>query len=84
MRLWALAAGSRDDVGYLLATGRADPVLHLAAGAQLSRRGLAAVSLSQRGGPGWRIASVKRIRRLAELLGPAPAGGEADWPWPSA
>ena len=77
LRLWAVAAGRRDDVGYLLATALPDDRTHMAGGAQLSRLGLAAVSLAGRGGPGWRITSAKRIRRLGELLGPAPAGGLA-------
>ena len=80
LRLWAIAAGTRDDVGYLLATAEPDDPVHLAGGAQLSRLGLAAVSIGVRGGPGWRVTSVKRIRRLAELLGPAPQGGESAWP----
>ncbi|HZC71209.1 MAG TPA: hypothetical protein VE442_10980 [Jatrophihabitans sp.] len=80
LRLWAIAAGRRDDVGYLLATAAADDPIHQAAGAQLSRLGVAAVSLAQRGGPGWRVSSVKRLRRLTELLGPAPTGGQSDWP----
>lgn len=80
LRLWAIAAGRRDDVGYLLATAAADDPIHQAAGAQLSRLGVAAVSLAQRGGPGWRVTSARRLRRLVELLGPAPSGGEADWP----
>jgi hypothetical protein len=79
LRLWALAAGRRDDVGYLLATPAPDDVLHRSAGAQLARLGVAAVSLTQRGGPGWRVTSHKRLRRLAELLGPPPAGAAADW-----
>lgn len=79
LRLWAIAAGRRDDVGYLLATALPDDRVHTAGGAQLSRLGLAAVSLAGRGGPGWRITSAKRIRRLGELLGPAPAGGAAAW-----
>lgn len=87
LRLWAIAAGSRDDVGYLLSTARAEAAahaeIHTAAGAQLSRRGLAAVSLSQRARPGWRITSTKRIRRLAELLGEPPPGGGQHWPRPS-
>jgi hypothetical protein len=83
LRLWAIAAGTRDEVGYLLATDSPDSVRHLTAGAQLSRHGLAAVSLSQRGGPGWRITSTRRIRRLAELLGEPPPGGEDHWPSPS-
>ncbi len=80
LRLWAIAAGRRDDVGYLLATAEPDDPIHRAAGAQLSRLGVAAVSLAQRGGPGWRVTSAKRLRRLVELLGPPPPGGEPDWP----
>jgi hypothetical protein len=75
-----VAAGRRDDAGYLLATAQPDDPIHQAAGAQLSRLGVAAVSLAQRGGPGWRITSDKRLRRLVELLGPAPTGGERHWP----
>jgi hypothetical protein len=40
------------------------------------------VSISMRGGPGWRVTSVKRFRRLVELLGEAPPGGESAWPIP--
>ncbi len=79
LRLWAIAAGRRDDVGYLLATAAPDDAMHLAGGAQLSRLGLAAVSIAVRGGPGWRITSAKRIRRLGELLGAPPDGGEQAW-----
>jgi hypothetical protein len=82
LRLWAIAVGRRDDVGYLLATTEVDDPIHQTAGAQLSRLGVAAVSLAQRGGPGWRVTSDKRLRRLVELLGPPPAGGEPHWPTP--
>jgi hypothetical protein len=82
LRLWAIAAGRRDESGYLLATAHADDPIHRAAGAQLARLGVAAVALAQRGGPGWRVTSAKRLRRLVELLGPAPAGGLAQWPTP--
>jgi hypothetical protein len=80
LRMWAISAGRRDEAGYLLATPPVENPVHQAAGAQLSRLGVAAVSLGQRGGPGWRVTSVKRLRRLVELLGPAPEGGENDWP----
>jgi hypothetical protein len=80
LRLWAIAAGRRDDVGYLLATAAPDDLTHRVAGAQLARLGVAAVSLAQRGGPGWRVTSARRLRRLVELLGPPPAGGAPDWP----
>jgi hypothetical protein len=84
LRLWAIAAGRRDGVGYLLSTAAPDDAVHRTAGAQLARLGVAAVSLAQRGGPGWRITSARRLRRLAELLGPAPDGGAAGWPAPTA
>lgn len=80
LRLWVIAAGHPDDVGYLLATAEPDDAVHLAGGAQLSRLGLAAVSISMRGRPGWRITSIKRIRRLVELLGEPPSGAERSWP----
>jgi hypothetical protein len=84
LRLWAIAAGRRDDVGYLLGTAEPDDVVHTSGGAQLSRLGVAAVSIAQRGGgPGWRVTSLKRLRRLVELLGEPPNGGDQDWPLPA-
>lgn len=83
LRLWAIAAGRADSAGHLLGTPDPDGALHMAAGAQLSRLGLAAVSVGARGGPGWRVTSARRRRRLAELLGDAPEGAGADWPMPS-
>jgi len=81
LRLWTIAAGRRDDAGYLLVTGDGpDGELHRCAGGQLARFGLAAVALSQRPGPGWRISSARRLRRFAELVGAAPAGAGSDWP----
>jgi hypothetical protein len=80
LRLWAIAAGRADGPGYLISTAAAGDAVHLVAGAQLARLGLAAVSLTHRPGPGWRITSVKRLRRLAELLGEPPEGSGADWP----
>ena len=81
LRLWAIATGTRDEVGYLLGTAEPDGSIHLAGGAQLSRLGVAAVSIA-RGGPGWRVTSLKRLRRLAELLGEPPRGGADNWPVP--
>ncbi len=71
LRLWAIAAGRPDDVGYLLATPGADEPTHRTAGAHLSRLGVAAVALSRRGGSG--------AARLAGDLGAAaaPAGRTA-------
>jgi hypothetical protein len=80
LRLWAIVSGRSDPAGYLLGTARPDDAVHLACGAQLSRLGLGAVSIPARGGPGWRVTSAKRIRRLAELLGDPPADAGTDWP----
>lgn len=83
LRLWALAAGRQDAAGYLLGTARPDDALHLLCGALLSRLGIGAVAIAGRGGCGWRVTSARRIRRLGELLGAAPAGAGEDWPTPS-
>lgn len=79
LRLWTIAAGRPDEGGFLLATHRTDPGLQLAAGAQLSRLGVAAVSIGARGGPGWRITSAKRLRRFVELVGAPPVGAGPSW-----
>lgn len=84
LRLWTIATGRPDDVGYLLATADADGPTHRVAGAQLARLGVAAVALTHRGGPGWRVTSSRRLRRLVELVGAAPPGGAASWPTPPA
>jgi hypothetical protein len=82
LRLWAVTAGrSEGEAGYLLANDSADDRIHIKSGSELSRMGMAAVSLTGRGGgPGWRVTSAKRLRRLAELVGEAPAGAGIDWP----
>ena len=80
LRLWAIAAGRADDYGYVLTTADPDDRVHMAGGAQLSRLGLAGVSIGHRSNPGWRVTSAKRLRRLAELLGDAPPNCGRDWP----
>jgi hypothetical protein len=80
LRLWAMAAGREDEGGFYLAVREG---LHFVAGAQLSRLGVAAVALNRRGKPGWRVTGTRRLRRLAELLGPAPPGAGPAWPTPS-
>lgn len=81
LRLWAIAAGRWDDPGFLFAV-RED--MHPFAGAQLARLGVAAVALTRRGRPGWRVTGTRRLRRLGELLGPAPEGATHEWPRPNA
>lgn len=80
LRLWAITAGRSDGTGYLLATDAAADATHLAGGSQLARLGVAASSIQGRGGPGWRVTSHKRLRRLAELLGQPPPDSGPDWP----
>jgi hypothetical protein len=80
LRLWAIAAGHTEDAGFLLRMADPDGPLHRMAGAQLARLGVTAVEVAGRGGTGWRITSLKRLRRLAELIGAPPAGCGADWP----
>lgn len=80
LRLWTIASGHHDGTGYLLGTVDADNPLHLVAGSQLARIGVAAAGLAQRGRPGWRVTSARRLRRLAELVGPPPDGAGTDWP----
>lgn len=80
LRLWALAAGKVDDAGYLLLMDTADAALHRRAGGELARLGVAAVDVGVRIGPGWRVTSAKRLRRLAELVGEPPPGSSGDWP----
>jgi hypothetical protein len=80
LRLWAIATGRSDEHGYLLGVGEPDGELHRAAGSQLAKLGVAAVAVGVRGGPGWRVTSAKRLRRLAELVGEGPAGSDQNWP----
>jgi hypothetical protein len=80
LRLWAIATGRADESGYLLAMADPDGPVHRAGGGQLAKLNVAAVDVGVRGGPGWRITSAKRLRRLAELIGEPPAGAQGNWP----
>ena len=80
LRLWAIAAGRAEETGFLLRMADPDGQLHRMAGAQLARLGVTAVEVGSRVGTGWRVTSVKRLRRLAELIGAPPAGCGPDWP----
>jgi hypothetical protein len=80
LRLWAIAAGRAEEAGFLLRMSDPGGALHRIAGGQLARLGVTAVEVGSRLGAGWRVTSVKRLRRLAELIGVPPAGCGADWP----
>ena len=74
MRLWALAAGRPDERGgYLLALDPHAPQTHLPLIAAATRLGIPPARVSR--GPALRISGARRMRRLVELVGPAPARG---------
>ena len=82
LRLWVIAAGLRDELGYVLRLGTNDEPTWGPAGAALAALGLAAVLLGPRaGGPAYRLTGRRRLARLAEIVGdpPAPAPPGA-WP----
>ncbi len=84
LRWWCLAAGSRDAHGYVLRLDEDDEQARPGLGAALSGAGLAAVYLPDGGGgPAYKVVGVKRLRRLAELVGSAPPEApEGAWPAP--
>jgi hypothetical protein len=82
LRLWALAAGRWSDGGYLLALDPRAPDTYEPLGGALARCGLAATMLGARGGgPGLRVSGLRRLNRLAELVG-APPVEPAQGHWP--
>lgn len=75
LRCWALASGHREPSGYLLRTDPQAEQLLPPLAAALSAIGLTGSIIGSRGGgPGVRIVGRRRLRRLVELLGAAPAG----------
>lgn len=74
-RLWVVAAGRRDDAGYLLGVDphAPDAVDDLIAAG--SRAGLAGTYVGVRaGGPAIRIVGHRRLARLADTIGTLPTG----------
>lgn len=80
LRLWAMATGRPDSRGYLLGLDPHAPDTHEPLAAALTRVGLAPMRLGPRAGPVLRIAGRRRLSRLVELVGAAPAGAEGCWP----
>ena len=80
LRLWAMAAGRPDDRGgYLLALDPSAPQTHDALIATATRAGIPPARVGH--GPALRISGARRVRRLVELVGPAPDRmASADWP----
>jgi hypothetical protein len=82
LRLWVIAAGLGDQLGFTLRLGEDDEPAWESVGVALAGVGLPAVLLGNRaGGPAYRIAGRRRIGRLAELVGDRPAEvPEEAWP----
>jgi hypothetical protein len=79
---WCAAAGRADPHGYLLPLSPSDPQVWPAVGAALAGAGLPGTLLGPRGdGPAYRIVGVRRLDRLAELVGDPPEGcPRGHWP----
>lgn len=82
LRLWSLAAGRWSEGGYLLALDPRSPDTHEPLGGAMARCGLAATMLGTRGGgPGLRVSGLRRLKRLAELVGAPPVeSAQGHWP----
>lgn len=80
LRLWAMAAGRPDERGgYLLELDAHSPQTHLPLIAAATRTGLPPARSVD--GTALRISGTRRIRRLVELVGPAPSRLPAGtWP----
>jgi hypothetical protein len=80
LRLWALAAGRPDERGgYLLDLDPDAPQTHDPLIAAATRAGIPPARLDH--GPALRISGARRVRRLVELVGPAPERiTGTDWP----
>lgn len=84
LRLWALAAGIPDRrSGYLLGLDPHSPLTHVPLAAAVTALGLPVLRLGPRGGgPALRISGIRALRRLAEMVGPAPESAISDY-WPA-
>lgn len=80
LRLWALTAGRPDGRGgYLLALDPHAPQTHDPLIAAATRAGISPARVAH--APALRISGTRRVRRLVELVGPAPGGMATDaWP----
>lgn len=80
LRLWALAAGCPDGRGgYLLLLDPHAPDTHQPLVTASTRVGLPPARAARP--PALRISGTRRVRRLVELVGPAPTGvSDEQWP----
>lgn len=82
LRIWVIASGRPDEAGYLLRLAPSEPHRWDRSGAALSALGLAGTLLGPRmGGPAYRISGSRRMRRLSQIVGRAPAAADLhSWP----
>jgi hypothetical protein len=79
LRCWVLAAGRRDEAGFLLGLDPHAPDTYEPLAAACARAGVAGSLIGVRGGgPGIRVVGYRRISRMAELLGSPPPGAPRD------
>jgi hypothetical protein len=84
LRMWVLTSGASDRrSGYLLGLDPHAPTTHVPLATAVTRLGLPVLRLGSRGGgPALRLSGVRAKRRLAELVGPAPARAAMRF-WPA-
>lgn len=83
LRAWTLAAGAPDADRYLLGLDPHAPDTHSPLASALMRIGIAPTLIGTRGArPALRISGRRRLSRLVETVGDAPAGAEAVASWP--
>lgn len=84
LRLWLLAAGEWGERGYLIRFDPQSPQTHEPLTDALRLVGLPPTAPPRGADRGAeaaaRVGGVRRLRRLVELVGPAPSGAEIDWP----
>ncbi|BBX63828.1 hypothetical protein MSAS_30020 [Mycobacterium saskatchewanense] len=83
LRAWTLAAGAPEGDHYLLGLDPHAPDTHSPLASALMRVGIAPTLIGTRGGrPALRISGRRRLSRLVENVGDAPAGADAAPMWP--
>ena len=83
LRAWTLAAGTPEGDRYLLGLDPHAPDTYAPLASALMRVGIAPTLIGTRGSrPALRISGRRRLSRLVENVGEAPAGAEALSQWP--
>ncbi|MBT0567122.1 hypothetical protein [Williamsia sp. CHRR-6] len=83
LRIWAIAAGRREEDRYLLGLDPHAPDTHAPLATALMRAGIAPTLVGTRGPhPALRIAGRRRMNRLMESIGAPPDGERSHQYWP--